>query len=151
VDIKVKMSSSFESLQDRLTALQETTTQLRELIDRLATVQFQPGAVPLSSPSSTDLAGSIGSLAGGDGDAAASPPAANVATELAGEIYQILREEEDELELLREETADLRAGRPGSEAEHRKTRLREGVVRLEGELKAYVLLFVYYVSGWARC
>ncbi|KAK1752474.1 hypothetical protein QBC47DRAFT_453941 [Echria macrotheca] len=133
------------SLQDRLTALQETTAQLRELIDRLATVQFQPGSGPLSSsssPSSNDLAGSIGSLVGGGGDegnaaaAAAAASSANVASELAGEINQILREEEDELELLREETADLRSGRPGSEAEHRKTRLREGVGRLEEELKA---------------
>ncbi|KAK4141612.1 protein transport protein sec20 [Dichotomopilus funicola] len=104
--------SSFESLQERLAALQETTTQLRELIDRLANISFQPGSVPLSSS---------------DED--------NVATELSAEIHQVLREEEEDLELLQEEIIDLRAGRPGSEAEHRKTRLREGAQRLQAELK----------------
>lgn len=104
--------SSFESLQERLAALQETTTQLRELIDRLANISFQPGSVPLSSS---------------DED--------NVATELSAEIHQVLREEEEDLELLQEEIIDLRSGRPGSEAEHRKTRLREGTQRLQAELK----------------
>ena len=114
--------SSFESLQERLAALQETTAQLKSLIDRLADLKFQPGSVPLPSP--TD-------------DADHQPP--NVATELAAEINQILRDEDDELELLREEITDLRAaGRPGSDAEHRKQRLREGVKLLEGELKTSV-------------
>ncbi|KAK0746116.1 hypothetical protein B0T18DRAFT_446710 [Schizothecium vesticola] len=111
--------SSFESLQERLAALQETTAQLKTLIDRLADLKFQPGSVPLPSP--TD-------------DADHQPP--NAATELAAEINQILRDEDDELELLREEITDLRAGgRPGSDAEHRKQRLREGVKLLETELK----------------
>ncbi|KAH6650686.1 hypothetical protein F5144DRAFT_557040, partial [Chaetomium tenue] len=104
--------ASFESLQERLTALQETTGQLRELIDRLANIQFQPGSVPLSTS---------------DED--------NVATELSTEIGQILREEEEDLELLNEEIIDLRSGRPGSDAEHRKTRLKDGAHRLQAELK----------------
>ncbi|KAK4240920.1 hypothetical protein C8A03DRAFT_12770 [Achaetomium macrosporum] len=104
--------TAFESLQERLAALQETTGQLRELIDRLANIKFQPGSVPLSTS---------------DED--------NVATELATEISQILREEEEDLELLQEEIIDLRSGRPGSEAEHRKTRLKEGAHRLQTELK----------------
>jgi protein transport protein SEC20 len=104
--------ATFESLQERLAALQETTSQLRELIDRLANIKFQPGSVPLSSS---------------DED--------NVATELATEISQTLREEEEDLELLQEEIIDLRSGRPGSEAEHRKTRLKEGAHRLHTELK----------------
>lgn len=117
------MSSSFESLQERLAALQETTAQLKTLIDRLADLKFQPGSVPLHSPTADDDE---------------QPP--NVATELAAEINQILRDEDDELELLREEITDLRAGgRPGSDAEHRKQRLREGVKQLETELKAYVV------------
>ena len=69
--------ASFESLQERLAALQETTGQLRELIDRLANIHFQPGSVPLSAS---------------DED--------NVATELSTEIGQILREEEVALEFL---------------------------------------------------
>lgn len=118
------MSSSFESLQERLAALQETTAQLKTLIDRLADLKFQPGSVPLPSPTTA-----------ADDE---QPP--NVATELAAEINQILRDEDDELELLREEITDLRAGgRPGSDAEHRKQRLREGVKQLETELKTYVV------------
>ncbi|KAK4128742.1 hypothetical protein N657DRAFT_639231 [Parathielavia appendiculata] len=104
--------ASFESLQERLAALQETTEQLQELIDRLANIKFQPGSVPLSCS---------------DED--------NVAAELSTEIGQILREEEEDLELLQEEIIDLRSGRPGSEVEHRKTRLKEGAYRLQTELK----------------
>lgn len=106
---------SFDALQERLTALQETTAQVRELIDRLATLDFQPGSVPL-----------------GDGE---DDDEENVATELGAEINQILREEEEDLELLVEEVTDLRGGRDGSEAASRKERLREGVGRLEGEVK----------------
>ncbi|ROT36815.1 hypothetical protein SODALDRAFT_345494 [Sodiomyces alkalinus F11] len=102
---------SLEGLQERLTALQETTTQLKNLIDRLQNIRFQPGSVPLSA----------------DED--------NVATELSTEIIQILREEDEELELLEEEVEDLKGGRPGSEAEHTKMRLKDGVERLKQELK----------------
>ncbi|KAL2128272.1 hypothetical protein VTI74DRAFT_9432 [Chaetomium olivicolor] len=104
--------ASLESLQERLAALQETTSQLRELIDRLANVKFQPGSVPLGTS---------------DED--------NVAAELSAEISQILRDEDEDLELLQEEIIDLRAGRPGSDAEHRKTRLKEGAARLQTDLK----------------
>lgn len=104
--------ASFDTLQERLAALQETTGQLKELIDRLANIKFQPGSVPLSNT---------------DED--------NVVTELSTEISQTLREEEEDLELLYEEIIDMRSGRPGSDAEHRKTRLKEGVQRLETELK----------------
>lgn len=112
---KRRIIMSFEALQDRLTALQETTTQLQDLISRLSNLKFQPGSVPLSNHSSDDEP--------------------NVATELSGEISQILREEEEDLELLVEEISDLRTGKPGSEAEHAKARLRDGASRLETELK----------------
>lgn len=108
---------SFDSLQERLTALQETTAQARELIDRLANLKFQPGSVPLAN----------GEVLGEDDD--------NVAAELSGEISNILREEEEELELLDEEITDLRGGRDGSDAARQKERLKEGAVRLEGEVK----------------
>ncbi|KAK3355683.1 Sec20-domain-containing protein [Neurospora tetraspora] len=116
--------SSFETLQERLTALQETTGQLKELIERLATLKFEPGSVPLSN--------SISSLAntGADGNTN------NEAADLSAEISQVLREEEEDLELLQEEIIDLRSGRPGSEAEHKKTRLKEGAQRLAVELKS---------------
>lgn len=110
---------SFEALQERLAALQETTAQVQELIDRLAALDFQPGSVPLP----------VGSGNGDDADDE------NVATELSAEINQILREEEEDLELLAEEVTDLRGGKDGSEAARRKERLREGVGRLEAEVK----------------
>lgn len=107
---------SFDTLQERLTALQETTAQVKELIDRLATLNFQPGSVPLGNGNDDD-----------DDE--------NVATELSAEINQILREEDEDLELLVEELTDLRGGKEGSEAARRKERLREGVERLENDVK----------------
>lgn len=108
---------SFESLQDRLSALQETTSQLQDLISRLACLKFQPGSVPLdASPEST------------------------VAAELGAEISQILREEEEDLELLAEEIADLRptttalTATPRGEAGHAKARLEDGVRRAQADL-----------------
>jgi hypothetical protein len=105
---------SFEALQERLAALQATTAQLQELIDRLSNLKFQPGSVPLGVDEDSSVSG-----------------------ELSAEISQILREEEDELELLLEEAEDLRGGRPGSDAEHHKARLKDGVDRLQRELRRY--------------
>ncbi|KAK1512913.1 hypothetical protein CTAM01_00308 [Colletotrichum tamarilloi] len=113
---------SFEGLQERLTALQETTTQLKDLIDRLQNLKFQPGSVPLGSGAAADEENSA-------------------SAELSSEISQILREEEDELELLGEEVEDLRDGRPGSEVEHTKTRLKDGVERLKQEIKSSRITF----------
>lgn len=117
---------SFDSLQERLTALQETTTQVQGLIDRLASLKFQPGSEPLPH---------------GDGDGADDDEDddENVAAELSAEINQALREEEEDLELLAEEITDLRGGKEGSEAARGKERLREGLARLEGEVKRYVM------------
>lgn len=117
---------SFDALQDRLNALQETTAQVKELIDRLARLDFQPGSVPL--PENND----------GDDE--------NAATELSAEINQILREEEEDLELLVEEVTDLRGGKDGSEAARRKDRLKEGVGRLEGEVKRYSSFFLPFYA-----
>ncbi|KAK4202275.1 hypothetical protein QBC40DRAFT_347224 [Triangularia verruculosa] len=106
--------ATIDTLSERLSALQETTAQLQELIHRLANLKFAPGSVPLTGE-------------GEEGE--------NAATELSAEISSILREEEEELELLQEEIIDLRGGRPGSDGEHRKQRLKEGAQRLESELK----------------
>lgn len=114
---------SFDSLQERLTALQETTAQVQELIDRLANLRFQPDT---EAP------------APGDGYADGEEDDENAAAELSTEISQALREEEEDLELLAEEITDLRGGKEGSEAARRKERLREGLARLEGEVKRYV-------------
>lgn len=96
---------SFEGLQERLTALQETTSQLKELIDRLGALKFAPGSVPLT----TDEEGSVSG-------------------ELSAEITQLLRDGEEEQELLVEEVEYVRGD------EHDKTRLRDSVEKLGKEL-----------------
>ena len=105
---------TFEALQERLTALQDTAEQLRSQIDRLSRLYLQ----------TADEDASI------DGDG-------GVHEELSAEISQILREEEDELELLLEEVEGLPARRPGNDAEHHKARLRDTIGRLETEVKTY--------------
>lgn len=104
----VKMS--FQSLQERLAALQETTSQLKELIDRLADLKFQPGSVPLD-------ASEEGSVSG----------------ELSTEIGNLLRDGDDERELLLEEVEYLR--------HEDKARLRDGVERQGQELDRSVAGF----------
>ncbi|KAG5959451.1 hypothetical protein E4U58_004973 [Claviceps cyperi] len=97
---------SLRGLDERLTALQETTTQLRELIDRLAKLDFQPGAgLPLDMDDESSVSG-----------------------ELSAEIGQILRNGLEEQELLMEGIQFVRP--EGAE----KMRLREGVERLGSEL-----------------
>lgn len=102
---------SFEGLQERLSALQETTTQLRELVDRLANLKFQPGSVPVGADEESSVSG-----------------------ELSAEIGQILRSGLEEHELLQEE---VRYVRPDG---HEKTRLQDGVERLGKELVRYAHL-----------
>ncbi|KAI1386975.1 Sec20-domain-containing protein [Hypoxylon trugodes] len=106
------LEKRFTELQDRLAVLQDATNQLKELIDRLANFDFQPGSVPLGA-SEDD----------------------NVGAELSTEINQVLREQEEELELLREEIVDVRPGKNGSGSQHDKERLKEGANRLELELQ----------------
>ncbi|KAF5579258.1 transport membrane glycoprotein Sec20 [Fusarium pseudocircinatum] len=103
---------SFEGLQERLTALQETTTQLKELIDRLATLKFQPGSVPLTTDEESSESG-----------------------ELSAEITSTLRDGEEEHELLQEEVEFLRV------AEHDKDRLKESVEKIGKELASCRLSF----------
>ena len=123
------LDKRFKDLQDRLAALHDATGQLRELIDRLASFNFQPGSLPLTT---------------GDGDGDEDE---NVVSELGTEINQILREQEEDLELLREEVADVRPVRKPATATatasaaaaadmaHDKERLRDGLERLGQELK----------------
>jgi protein transport protein SEC20 len=108
------VNMSIDILHDRLATLQETTNQLKQLIDRLAGHNF-----------------------GADSDSLESQDGTASTAELSGEIGQMIREEEEELELLQEEALDLRSGRPGSEMEHQRLRLKEGVARLELELQSH--------------
>ncbi|KAI0545747.1 Sec20-domain-containing protein [Xylaria curta] len=106
------LEKRFADLQDRLNVLQDATNQLNELIQRLANFDFQPGSVPLGA---------------GDDD--------HVGSELGSEINQVLREQEEELELLQEEIIDLAPGRPGSTLPHDRERLKDGAERLGQELQ----------------
>ena len=85
---------SFESISERLTALQDSNAQLKELIDRLANIKFQPGSIPLDD----------------DED--------NVMTELTSEIQQTVRELEEDWEGIEEDILDL-SGK-GEEGERRR-------------------------------
>ncbi|KAI0109671.1 Sec20-domain-containing protein [Nemania sp. FL0031] len=106
------LEKRFTDLHGRLAVLQDATNQLKELIDRLANFDFQPGSVPLGAA---------------DDD--------NVGSELSTEINQILREQEEELELLQEEIIDIRPGKSTAALQHDKDRLKDGAERLEQELQ----------------
>ncbi|KAF8857011.1 Sec20-domain-containing protein [Acephala macrosclerotiorum] len=108
---------SFESVSDQLKALKESNAQLKDLIDRLANINFQPGSVPLD-----------------DGDE-------NVATELTSEIHQTLKEQDEDFELLLEEAQDLDAGKENSELWQQKEELKSDVTRAITELKSYQVSF----------
>jgi protein transport protein SEC20 len=105
---------SFEGLQERLTALQETTRQLQELISRLANLKFQPGSIPLDDEEG------------------------NVSTELSDEISDTLREQAEDLELLEQEVLDFPAGRKGSKRDQDKSYMLEIINKASRDLKAYV-------------
>ncbi|KAL5614475.1 hypothetical protein BROUX41_004580 [Berkeleyomyces rouxiae] len=101
---------STDGLQERVVALQDASAQLRELIDRLSRLKFEPGSVPLNVSEENSVSG-----------------------ELSAEISQILREEEDELEILSEEVEDLPAAS--------KSRLKDGVEMLLKELSGCRIAF----------
>ncbi|KYK57710.1 Sec20 domain protein [Drechmeria coniospora] len=103
---------SLQGLQERLAALQETTAQLRALVDRLATLKFQPGSVPLGIEEENSPSG-----------------------ELSAEIGLLLRSGLEEQELLREE---IKYAKPEG---HDKARLTEGAERLGNELSSYRVAF----------
>lgn len=133
------LEKRYADLHSRLATLQDATTQLQELIDRLANFNFQPGSVPLGT---------------GAGTAADDE---HVGTELSSEINQILQEQKEDLELLQEEIIDLRPARSGlsggagrgaggggvaegstngSEGrQHEKERLEEGAKRVAAEIQ----------------
>jgi protein transport protein SEC20 len=92
-------------LQDKLATLQDAVAQLKEHIARLADFDFQSG----------DL----------DGTAT---------NELSTEIIQLIQEQEEDLELLKEEITDVR---PLKALKHDKDRLRDGAERLNEELQRY--------------
>jgi protein transport protein SEC20 len=105
---------SFESISERLAALQESNQQLKTLIERLATIKFQPGSVPLDNEEDNAMA------------------------ELTSEIHQTIKDQDEDFELLQEEIFDLDTGRPKSELEQQRDNLAQLTKRSIKELRLYV-------------
>jgi hypothetical protein len=108
-----RASMSFEIVSERLKALQESNAQLKDLIDRLATLKLQPGSIPLDD----------------DED--------NAKSELTGEIHQIIKDQDEDLTILQEDVADLDFGRVDGELQQQKAFLDRGVKKAIQELKRY--------------
>ncbi|QSZ30297.1 hypothetical protein DSL72_004819 [Monilinia vaccinii-corymbosi] len=108
---------SFESLSERLATLQESNRQARELIRRLETIEFQPGSIALDN----------------DDD--------SVVLELSAEIAQVLKDQDDDFELLQEEILSISVGRPNSELQRQRRVLEEAVERGIKELQSYYTAF----------
>lgn len=111
-----------QTLATRLAALTESNKTARQLIQRLAKLDFQPGSQPLD---------------GDDGD---------VRLELSAEIHETLKGIEEELELLRQDVEDvLQQGsgpvgkRRNSNRESERSRLAVLLARLTEDLKSYVM------------
>jgi protein transport protein SEC20 len=107
---------SFQIVSERLKALQESNALLKELIDRLANLKFQPGSVPLDDDEN------------------------NVKVELTSEIHQLIKDQDEDLAILQEDVTDIEVGRLGGELEQQKVLLDSGVKKAREELKAYVPL-----------
>jgi protein transport protein SEC20 len=107
---------SFQIVSERLKALQESNALLKELIDRLANLKFQPGSVPLDDDEN------------------------NVKVELTSEIHQLIKDQDEDLAILQEDVTDVEVGRSGGELEQQKVLLDSGVKKAREELKAYVPL-----------
>lgn len=104
---------SFEKLSERLQILQESNAQLKTLIDRLASIEFQPGSIPLDD----------------DED--------NVKTELVSEITHTVNEGKVEALELQDRVARFSREKLESN-EQEKLELQRGVQRAVQELKEYV-------------
>jgi protein transport protein SEC20 len=100
------------SLSARCASLSEANKTVSTLIQRLGKLNFQPGSVPLD---------------GEEGD---------VRAELSSEIHESLKQQEEELELLKQEAEDYSQSsgnalrRRNSERDREKTRLSIQLVRI---------------------
>jgi protein transport protein SEC20 len=102
---------SFQIVSDRLKVLQESNLQLKDLIDRLANLKFQPGSIPLDEEED------------------------NVKVELTAEIQQIIKDQEEDLTILQEDVIDLDFGRSDRESQQQKALLDRAVKKAIEELK----------------
>ncbi|KAF2141813.1 uncharacterized protein K452DRAFT_318753 [Aplosporella prunicola CBS 121167] len=105
-----------QALSTRLTQLSDANKQTVQLIQRLAKLQFQPGSTPLDAQDEGD-----------------------VRVELGSEIHEGLKQQDEELEFLRQEVEELTASsvkrKDNSEREREKSRLNIQIARLGEDLK----------------
>lgn len=101
---------SVEELQERFKDLQEATNLVRDLIGRIAELEFPPGSPPLRVDEED-----------------------SVLAELGSEVIQTLREGEDELEALTEEVDDL-FGISEGRSEDQTRRFQDDIPRFHKEL-----------------
>ncbi|RKF62752.1 putative sec20 domain-containing protein [Erysiphe neolycopersici] len=118
---------SIEDFSEKLIALQESNTQVHELIDRLTKIGFQPGSVPLSGSGGCNNDDDDGN----DG----------VLSELVAEILQMIKEQEEDLELLNEEIHDLNPGRSDVQILGQQEKLATQVQLAIAELKTHQKAF----------
>lgn len=105
---------SFEVVSEKVRALQESNLQLKELIERLANLKFQPGSIPLDEEED------------------------NVKVELTSEIHQIIKDQEEDLSILQEDVIDLDLGRADNELKQQKALLDQAIKKATQQLKTYV-------------
>lgn len=110
------MPTTTLSLSSRLSSLSDQNGTTVQLIERLSDLKFQPGSTPLE---------------GGDGD---------VRVELSSEIHENLKQQEEELELLRQEAEELGRGvqgkgRGSSQRDRDRSRIGNQVAKLGEDLK----------------
>jgi protein transport protein SEC20 len=116
--------SNLHSLTTRLAALSESYKTTLQLINRLSKLQFQPGSTPLDTSE------------------------ADVRVELTTDIHDSLKQQEEDLELLKQEIDDLGSGgdphsyqrRRESERDRDRLRLSVQLARLGEDLRLYVFL-----------
>ncbi|RKF79135.1 putative sec20 domain-containing protein [Golovinomyces cichoracearum] len=108
---------NIEALSERLTALKESNIQVQKLVERLAAIDFQPGSIPLD-----------------DSDE-------GIVSELVAEILLVFKEQEDDLEFLKEEVIDLNPGRAEIEFAREKENLEIETQKAIEDLKTQIGTF----------
>ena len=121
-------ATTFRSVQERLSALQETTAQTRKLIARLEA--YDPADDGAAAPHGNDEGDYLDDF-NGHTDESRGPC---FASELTAEILQLLEEQRDELEEIEEEMHDMREGKT-EEARHGKATLVEGIRQVREALR----------------
>jgi protein transport protein SEC20 len=122
------MTSHYAVLNSRLAALSEQYRTGQQLINRLANLQYAPGSPPQPQQ---------------DNDG-------SVRQELLSEIRELLKRQEEDLDVVRQDIDELPdGGRRDQDKEREKERLVILLAKLKEDLKKYV--FPFSPGGLDRC